>query len=300
MSSSRRQFLSAAAVAAWAGPAAVRAAEAKKSPNPICFFEKPFIQMPIEQMADHLAELGFDGVEATCRAKDGRIKPESVQAELPRVVEALKKRKLEITILTTDVNRVTPEYTTVLKTAAALGIKRYRIGWHKYDLKKPILPQLDALKPIVRELAGLNQELGITGMWQNHSGADYVSGSIWDLEYLLRDIPPTQIASAFDIGHATVEGGYTWNLRFQLIRPHIGICYFKDLAFTGSESGSKRRFDVVPLGKGMVDPGYAKVLKASGFAGPCSLHMEYEMKEPVEKILANTRRDLATLRSWLA
>lgn len=294
---SRRQFMTAAAITAWAGPAAVRAATAKKPVNKFCFFEKPFIAMPAAEMGARLAELGLDGVEATCREKDGRIKPANVESELPKLVEDLKKSNLEVTILTTDVNKPTPEFVKVLKTAASLGIKRYRMGWFKYDLKKPIMPQLDAIKPIVNDLAAVNKELGITGLWQNHSGADYVSGSIWDLHYLIKDIDPSQIGSAFDIGHATVEGGYTWNVRFQLIRPHIGACYFKDLMFTRE---SKRRFEVVPLGAGSVDPNYPKVLKASNYTGPCSLHMEYEMNEPVEKILANTKRDLATLKGWLA
>ena len=33
-----------------------------------------------------------------------------------------------------------------LQVAAKLGVKRYRMGYHKYDLKQPILKQMNGAK----------------------------------------------------------------------------------------------------------------------------------------------------------
>ena len=52
-----------------------------------------------------------------------------------------------------------------------------------------------------------------------------------------------------------------------------------------------------PLGEGMVNfPEFFKMLAATGFHGPISLHMEYEIEAPTEaarreKVLAATERD---------
>ena len=52
-----------------------------------------------------------------------------------------------------------------------LKIPRYRMGFYRYDLKKPIIGQLAELKPVFQEIAAMNREVGIAGIYQNHCGA---------------------------------------------------------------------------------------------------------------------------------
>ena len=54
------------------------------------------------------------------------------------------------------------------------------------------------------------RELGIQPCYQNHSGAKYVGAGVWDMAMLMRDHPPADLAWAFDILHATVEGSTSW------------------------------------------------------------------------------------------
>lgn len=246
-----------------------------------------------DETADFFAELGFDGIEAAVRP-GGHVLPERVEEDLPKFVEALKKRGLEITILTSGISSVSQPHTEkVLRTAAKLGIQRYRMDWWSYDLKQPILPQLDAFRPRLKELAALNRSLGVTGLYQNHAGSSRVGAAVWDIFGLIRDLDPREIALAFDIRHATVEAGQSWPTVFHLVKSHIGVAYFKD--FVWEQDKTKN----VPLGTGRVDRKYATLLKESDFAGPISLHVEYgEGKD--KKIFADSfRRDLATLRDWL-
>lgn len=292
----RREFLTRATTAALATatlPAAFAAADAPQAPWKFCAFEKPVQFLDYDETAEFFAGLGFDGIEATVRP-GGHVLPERVGEDLPKFVEALKKRGLEITILTSGIGGVDqPHSEKVLRTAARLGLRRYRMDWYRYDLQQPLLPQLDALQPRLKELAALNRSLGLTGLYQNHAGAGMVGALGWDIFSLLREHDPRDLALAFDIRHAMVEAGQSWLTLFHLVKSHIGVAYFKDFAW------GKDKAVNVPLGEGRVDPKYATLLKASGFTGPISLHVEYGTGRD-KKVFADAfRKDLATLRRWL-
>jgi sugar phosphate isomerase/epimerase len=277
--------------AGWIGNAV--SAQTNQRDNSICAFVKFLQSLSYDALAEELAALGFDGIEATVREK-GQIEPHEAEEELPKLVEALRKCGLEITIMASGISRVDQPHTeSVLRVASQLGIGRYRMGYYRYDLTRSILPQLDALQPAVRELAALNRDLGLTGLYQNHAGSRYVGTAVWDLEYLLRDIPVEEIAAAFDIRHATVEGGQAWPLHFQLIRPHLGASYVKDFVWEG------RRPVNVPLGRGQVDPQFFAQLREAAFRGPISLHVEYLPEAGVAENLKALKADLATLQGLL-
>lgn len=295
----RRTFLHGLSASALAGALPLKAAT--DSPrNRLCFFSKHLQGLSFDDIASVAAEVGVDGIEAPIRPK-GHIEPERVPDELPKFVEALKKQGLEMTILTSGITEVSPEQHTesVLRTAAQLGIKRFRMGVTKYDLKQPIWPQLEAAKPIIKDLVALSRELGIQPLFQNHSGKDYMGAPVWDVYSLMRDYPPGELSFAFDILHATVEGGLSWPLHFQLVSDHIGAAYLKDFKWVG------RKIETCPLGEGQVNPAYGKMLMESGYQGPISLHVEYlkgDAKDPA--VLKSFRdahqRDLGVVREWLA
>jgi sugar phosphate isomerase/epimerase len=270
-----------------------RAAAGGSARNPICVFIKFIQTLSYEELADAVAEMGADGIEATVR-KGGYIAPERAAQELPKLADTLAKRNLKITMITTDVVGVDDANTRpVLQTAAKLGIPMYRMGFYKYDLKRPVMDQLEAIGPALKELGALNAELGIQAVYQNHSGADYVGGTVWDLYSLIKDIPKEQIALAFDIRHATIEAGLSWPTVYNAMRPRIATVYVKDFDWVG------RNAEHVPLGKGRVDSKFFQQLLANGFAGPISLHVEYLGDGDTKENLAALRRDLGVLRGWL-
>ncbi len=264
--------------------------------NPICVFTKPFTSLTFAQLADRISALGFDGIEAPIR-KDGHVEPQQVEQELPKLVEALKHRNLDITVLTSDINDPRDPLTErVLRVAADHGISYYRMQYFKYNESKPIKPQIAEWHKQMVDLAALNKQLGITGLYQNHAGRNYFGAGIWDLHMGLADINPTEIGVAYDIRHATAEGGMSLPIPFQLIRSHIQVVYVKDFVWEEKKPGN------VPLGKGRVDPRFFDMLKKSGFAGPISLHEEYiDHKDPslVPQHIDAIRSDLATLKTWL-
>jgi len=121
-----------------------------------------------------------------------------------------------------------------------------------------------------------------------------VGASLWDLRYLLKDVDPQDVSVAFDIRHASVEGGLAWPIDFNVVRPHLGAVYVKDFVWDG------RKPKNVPLGEGRVDPAFFQQLKKSEFAGPISLHVEYLPEAGLEENTAALRNDLSTLKSLLA
>ena len=294
---SRREFVAGSLLAvAAASTSSVAVGREPEQPKQyrICAFEKFLQDLSYDDLADVIAELGFVGIEATVRKK-GHVLPERVEDDLPKLVEALKKRDLEVTTMATDVLNATDlTNTKVLQAAKGLGIKTYRMGYYKYDLTKPILPQLDALRPVFKDLAAFNKELGVTALYHNHSGAKYVGASLWDIHSVIKNIPADQIGLAFDIRHATAEAGLSWPVTYDVVKPHIGTLLVKDFQWDG------RKTKHVPLGTGRVNPKFVDMVKADKYEGPISLHVEYLKTEGTQANINALRRDLKVLRGWLS
>jgi sugar phosphate isomerase/epimerase len=264
--------------------------------NRYCAFIKFLRSLKYEDLAERIAEMGFGGVEATIRSNDGYILPEKAAEELPKFKKVLEKNGLELSIVTTDILSADQRHAdSVLRAAADAGTPRYRLGFYRYDLKKPIVGQIQDLRPKFERLAELNRKVGITGMYQNHAGADMFGSTLWDLYYLLRDHAPDELSCVYDLRHAAVEAGESWPTVYSVIRPHVTAYSVKDFKWNG------RKSQHAPLGEGMVDPEFYKSLAKSDYKGPISLHVEY-LKESVgaDGQLAAIKRDFATLRKWMA
>jgi sugar phosphate isomerase/epimerase len=292
----RRQFLAQTFAAAAALTIGARAENKARTPLPIIGFTKPFQNIGYERTAEVVAEIGWSGIECPVRKK-GQVEPERVEDDLPKLHEELKKHGLDLGIITTDIRRVDPLAERVLRTASKLGVKHYRITFIRYDLAKPIPPQLDALRAELRDLAQLSKELGMRGGFQNHSGRDYVGTAVWDIYELVKDLEPAQLGSHFDIGHATVEGGTSWPLEAKLMEPFLQCVYVKDFFWERGDKGWAPKWG--PLGDGMVRKEFFDWLKTTNFTGPISQHVEYIEGAGPEQ-MAIMKKDAATLRSWLA
>ena len=249
-----------------------------------------------DELAGQLAAIGFDGVEATVR-EGGRIEPERAKDELPALVETLKESDLKVLVLASSISRSDQAYAEeTLRTAALLGIKRYRLSKFQYDLKKPVIPQLDALKPQLRDLAAINRELGLTAVYQNHGGESNVGGQVWDLHYLMKDFDPREVAVAYDIRHAMVEGISAWKINFHLIRHWIQAAYVKDFVFEKAKAVN------VPMGTGLVGDDFYQSLRQTAFAAPVSLHVPYLHPKTKAEALAgieHIKKDFAYLKKQL-
>jgi sugar phosphate isomerase/epimerase len=309
---SRRDLL--AAGAAIAVPGALRAYSGPVEPSSsglkVAIFSKHLRFLQGENLAKGAAKIGFDGIDLAVR-KGGHVEPGVVSQELPKLVAVIRANGLQVPMITTDiVDDTSPDAEAILRTASELGIRHYRWGGLKYDNQGSIPNQLDAMKPGVARLAALNKRYGVCAMYHTHSGIGVVGAPIWDLHILLRDFDSNFVAVNYDIGHATVEGGFGgWIDSFRVTGPYLKGIAVKDFIWRKDDAGNWK-VAWQPLGQGMVHfRQFFGMVKDSHFSGPLQLHFEYplggadggkaQLSLPREQVFATMTQDLKQLRGYL-
>ncbi|MCG6924182.1 MAG: sugar phosphate isomerase/epimerase [Acidobacteria bacterium] len=299
----RRQLLGAVA-GATASPALARASLGQPTGQPplesqsIAIFSKHLQWLDYPAAARAAAAAGFDALDIPVRP-GGHVLPERVTEDLPRAVDAAREAGLDVTMITTAITGVDdPHAETVLSTAAGLGIGHYRMGYIGFEAG--VRATLDTTVPRWRQLAALNESLGIHGGYQNHSGTN-LGSAVWDLFLVLEEVASPWIGCQYDIRHAVVEGAFSWVRGLAVIAPFIDTLVAKDFAWGPREEGL-RVLDV-PFGEGMVPVAdYVKELRRLGVSTPFSMHFEYPHPEAGRREWAVDRygRDRAALRAALA
>lgn len=316
---SRRTLLQAGtALAAASLPAAAQhhhaATPDKMSAAPaklkIAIFSKHLQFLQGAQLAQAAAELGFNGIDLTVR-KGGHVEPARVRQDLPPLVTEIRKHRLQLTMLTTDIaDTETPFAEDILRAMNELGIAYYRWGGFKYNRETPIAEQLRALRPRVEKLAELNARYKVAAMYHTHSGIDLVGAPIWDLHELLDGLNPAAVGVNYDVGHATVEGGFGgWIDSFRITGRYLRGIALKDFLWQKNGRGEWRP-EWMPIGDGMVNfSKFFQMVADTGFSGPVQLHFEYplggaengkgELTIPKQQVLDAMKRDLSRVRSYM-
>ncbi|GAB5403778.1 MAG: sugar phosphate isomerase/epimerase [Aureliella sp.] len=274
---------------------------------PIAIFEKVFEGLDFTELATAVNETGADGIEATIRP-GGHISPKNAADEVPRMAEALAKHGKRIVIAATGVKSVDqPETRSFLETLVNSGITHYRMSHYHYDLAQPMMPQLRRYAAQAKELAALNAELGIQGLYQNHSGngrnlkRGYLGALGWDAAMMLEGINPDHLGLAFDTRHLRKDTGSSWPVAVAACRPHVRSIYVKDGIWSG-ERGDE--YEDVPLDTGFVNKGIFSAMRDGLKPMPLCIHMEwlgYRVfpKDEIPDAVRAHQRDIATLQSWL-
>ena len=297
MSYTRRHILATAA-----GAALASAAESSAPVKPtLCLFSKHLPHLDYPELARTLEDLGIPGCDLTVRS-GGHVLPENAAKDLPRAHEALQEQGITLPMITTGLTSLDdPAARPTLYTAGELGVTFFKLGYYRYRPVDELEKTLVEVRRDVDGLLGLAQHSKVQGGFHNHSGT-YVGAAMWDVFEIIRDIDPRWMGSYFDPCHATIEGGDAgWELGFQRLAPRIKMVAIKDFYWEKQEG--EWRVRMCPLGEGMVDfPKFFEMLAATGFSGPISLHVEYEIeasseKEKQEKELAAIEKDFAYMKS---
>lgn len=273
-----------------------------KRPN-LHLFSKVLQFLDYADLADAAATLGFDGLDLTVRP-GGHVDPENFERDLPAAVGAMKNAGLECEMMVTKIVGTDNQRDyDLLALARSLGIRSYRLGGLKYDGDTPATEMVERYKEQLAALADWNREIGIAGMYQNHSGEGAFGAAIWDIFLAVKDLDPDALGIQFDVRHAVTEGGRNWADGFRLVQPYIRSLAIKD--FIWAEVDGKWKLVNTPMGEGMVDfSRYFSMLKDAGMNYPVSVHCEYDLggaekgrREPTvpgEEILAAIRQDVVT------
>jgi sugar phosphate isomerase/epimerase len=275
----------------------------------VAIFSKHLLFLRGAQLAQAASDMGFDGIDLAVR-KGGHVEPSRVSQDLPGLVALIRQQGLGVPMLTTDiVDSSTPYAENIVQCMSELDIHHYRWGGFKYTNDASIPAQLDSLKPRVAKLAALNARYKVGAMYHTHSGFDVVGAPIWDLHELLTGLDPAAVGVNYDIGHATVEGGFGgWIDSFRVTGPYLRGIAVKDFLW-GKNARSQWRPVWKPLGQGMVDfATFFQMVAAANFSGPLQLHFEYPLQGADEgnssvsdpqAVFSAMTRDLKKLRAYL-
>jgi hypothetical protein len=188
-------------------------------------------------------EMTCGGVRPAVGAYPAHIDVTKVTAELPAFVKTMQKHGLRVKQIRGG-NQTTADAPNLEAMVAAMGqagATHYWCGTDNYDLTKPILPQLDAIKKKVEGFVKLNEKHGTTLMYHTRAGANSVGSVVWDLLYVMKDFDPKYVGFHWDTGHMSAHGANSCVGR----RDVIAAVSWKDR--TASRiSGSSARADRFP------------------------------------------------------
>ena len=181
-----------------------------------------------DEIAEAALEMTCGGINPTIQAYPGHIDPAKVTTELPVFVKTMQKHGLRVKQVRggnqTDVD---PSVEALVGTMAQVGATHYWIGTDNYDLTKPVLPQLDAIKVKVERFVKLNQKHGTTLMYHTRAGANSVGSVVWDLLYVMKDFDPKYVGFHWDTGHMSHHGAM-WETLMRTAGPYIAAVGWKD------------------------------------------------------------------------
>jgi sugar phosphate isomerase/epimerase len=240
----RREFIQVGISAAIAAQGVAQASSAAQAPStgqaPAVTTPKPlkvdaysrhlqWLRTP-DDVAQAVIEMGYDGLDITVRPFPGHVDPTKVAQDLPPFVNAIRKHGIQVSTITCPITDAdSPNAEQILQTASSLGITHYWWGTFRYDTSKPVMEQLDALKPRVEKLAALNAKYKMKAMYHTYEGDMTVGAAIWDFLYVLKNFDPAYVSFHYDVGHMVVAGGgNTWALNLRAAGPYVGGVSAKD------------------------------------------------------------------------
>jgi len=290
---SRRKFIGTMAMGGAVIPLAGKSAAGMLFSPPLTtrtihVFSKPLQWLGYDALAETIAEAGAEGIDLSVRPL-GHVLPEKVEADLPKAVEAARKRGLKVEMIVTAITKADDNYTeTVIKTASSLGVKFYRLGEISYDDSVGIIETLRRVKEDFRKLAAVNRKYNIHGALQNHVGTR-VGSAVWDIYEILKDLDPEFIGCQYDVRHAVAEGSGSWVNGFKLINPWVKCMDIKDFKWTNNNG--KWNPESVPIGEGTVNfDEYFRLVKKYNVSGPMSVHFEYPPFERFNKEVTESEK----------
>ena len=193
-----------------------------------------------DEVAEATIEMAFTGVDLTVRPYPGHVDPTKVATDLPPFVNTLRKHGLEVSMITCPITDAeSPNAEQILQTASSLGIKHYWWGTFRYEQGKPVMQQLDALKPRVEKLVKLNEKYKMKALYHTYSMPGTVGCNVWDFLYVLRNFDPAYVGFHWDVGHTSLTGGNgTWAESLRASAPYIGGLSVKEYTYELNTRGS--------------------------------------------------------------
>jgi L-ribulose-5-phosphate 3-epimerase len=293
----RREWMRVTGQAAVAAAVSANVGTTAQSPRVFCLFSKHLPELGWSELGRAVKDSGFEGVDLTVRP-GGHVLPERASDDLPRAIEALTAQGVKVPMITTDLTSAgAPVARALLQAAAKNGVRYFKTGYWRYSSSTDVRAQVAEAGKALEGLAALARECGIEMGFHNH--AAYIGAALWDIAPFIDRLDARWAGYYFDPRHAVAEGGGgAWKAATHLVAPRLKMVAVKDCRWLKSAKGWE--IENCPLGEGQVDWAFVgKSLRDAQFAGPISLHLEYELPSGTRQTLDAAKRDLAFARRFL-
>jgi hypothetical protein len=230
----------------------------------------------------------FSAVDLTVRSQ-GHVEPTLVATNLPLMLNGIRSTGCICDQITTGINPTTNPSDTawissqlvnqIVSTAAANGIKRYRIGAVAYSnntFGTAMQSQLDGLRLNMRRLAQINAANGgITAIY--HTFNNDIGTVIWDLLYVFSGMDPNLLGINYAQGHIVTDGPQSlWSINLRYGMPYIKGLALQDVIWTQDPVTKRWSSPTVVAGTGMTNYlQFFQLLLAGGYNGPADLQIEF-------------------------
>jgi sugar phosphate isomerase/epimerase len=162
------------------------------------------------------------------------------------------------------------ELRRLLPAATAIGCSIVRlVCGNQLTSETPAARRIERLTPILRELTGEAEALGLTLAIENH--ADF---AMRDLVALVEAVGRSRLGICFDTGNAVRVGDDLLTVA-RLAAPFVKMVHLKDMIVIDSSRGDPAAWwPSAPLGRGDLDiPAFVNMLRGAGFAGTLFVEM---------------------------
>jgi sugar phosphate isomerase/epimerase len=294
-----------AATAAMAASAA-RAAAQSRGPGAmlprvtpaVCLYSRVLIEIGQVDLPMVIGGLGFDGVDLSVEP-GGHVPPEKAANYLMPALEGFTGRGIDVPMITTALTSLEDkDAENLLGLSSYIKVPFFRPGHWKFSGSPAIEMQLGLVQ---RQIAGLAQLARATNMAMGiHNFVDFAhspeGAAVADIARVIRPIDPHLVGYCFDAGYATAQGGSNgFAAALELALPRLKMVAVRDFEWDREGAGVPHMLPC-PLGEGVVDwPKFFAALAKARFAGPLSLHIDYQPKAKTAAI----RKDLAFLRQQI-
>ncbi|MCL5271099.1 MAG: sugar phosphate isomerase/epimerase [bacterium] len=274
-----------------------------KAPDVLLFpkFQYPHLREQ-EQLADHLIDCGFDGVDVMIRTGSW-CKEEDYFHTLPAFVNYMRGRNLKAYTVTTDwshdhLAKIEDDF----RLFADNGITMFRFWMQNYRGYNTYREDLARCRQSVETVEKLGLKYGVKALLQTHGG-----GFCWSPEaiyFLIHDRDPKGIGVHYDPGNMVHQEGWTDPVKsLDILQEHLAYVVTKNCGwFLGPNLKQARKLtwkmEWTRLAEGLIDwPAILGQLVKIDYQGPICTHHFYE--GTLEALTEGTKDDLNYLRGLL-
>jgi sugar phosphate isomerase/epimerase len=243
-------------------------------------FSKFFRERTPAELAALAHKHGFDGWDL-CVRPEYPVNPENAATALPEAVRLLKQEGVSLPQVTGNFDLLAPDHPTAEPILAAMEqaeVRLLKLGYYTFDpATQDYWAEVDRVRRLFAGWQELGEKYGVKIMYHTHSQR-CLGLNCAALMHLLQGCDPRYMGAYIDPAHMLVEGE-EFALGVAMVEKYLSSVALKDVALgrTATTTHGRAVPDWTPAGQGMVNwTAVFATLVSRGFAGPLSVHCEYE------------------------